>query len=109
MAHIPSGGKPGNDVEINIVPMIDLMSCLTAFLLLTAVWSTTMALNTKPSGKGPIAAADEFPIIELAAESTDAEPVRYDTMIAAMDSVVRAGFPSVGLTDPASLTLRPTL
>jgi biopolymer transport protein ExbD len=38
------------DVELNVVPFIDLMSCLTAFLLVTAVWSEMARLDIKPKG-----------------------------------------------------------
>jgi biopolymer transport protein ExbD len=46
----------GNDrrsvnVDLNIVPFIDLMSCLTAFLLVTAVWVDIAQLDTKPIGR----------------------------------------------------------
>ncbi len=161
MAMIPSGGKASRDVELNIVPLVDLMSCLTAFLLVTAVWSTTAQLDTRPAGRGragqididerqrvsiqveqdriwigndrtgerhvldrglggewlaledllraEIAGATMMPLVELAAESTDARPVAYGDVVAAMDSAVRAGFPTIGLTDPASLTVRPAL
>ncbi len=34
-----AGGKRAVDVEINLVPFIDMMSCLLAFLMLTAVWN----------------------------------------------------------------------
>jgi biopolymer transport protein ExbD len=40
------------DVEVNVVPFIDLMSCLTAFLLVTAVWSQHAQINIKPKGLG---------------------------------------------------------
>lgn len=40
------------DVELNVVPFIDLMSCLTAFLLVTAVWSNYAQINIKPKGLG---------------------------------------------------------
>ncbi len=165
MAMIPSDERASRDVALNIVPFIDLMSCLTAFLLVTAVWSTTAALDTRPAGRGragqisveerervsvqldvdriwigndrtgerrvidrglgagagsewtaledvlraTIAAADALPALELAAQSTDAAPVLYADVVAAMDSAVRAGFPTIGLTDPASLTTRPQL
>ena len=45
-ASFGSGGNKRN-VEINLVPMIDLMSCLTAFLLVTAVWQTLSGLETQ--------------------------------------------------------------
>jgi biopolymer transport protein ExbD len=38
------------DVDLNIVPFIDLMSCLTAFLLVTAAWTDTAALDIRPKG-----------------------------------------------------------
>ncbi|MEO8703295.1 MAG: biopolymer transporter ExbD [Kofleriaceae bacterium] len=39
------------NVELNIVPFIDLMSCLTAFLLVTAVWVNISQLSIEPVGK----------------------------------------------------------
>lgn len=39
------------DVDLNIVPFIDLMSCLTAFLLVTAAWTNTAAMDMRPKGK----------------------------------------------------------
>src|SRR3954452_4607393 len=45
-----SGGCSVN-VKLNIVPFIDLMSCLTAFLLVTAVWVNIAQINIQPKGK----------------------------------------------------------
>ena len=41
MAHIEETGKGGREtnVELNLVPFIDLMSVLIIFLLITAVWT----------------------------------------------------------------------
>ncbi|MEQ1664855.1 MAG: biopolymer transporter ExbD [Bdellovibrionales bacterium] len=40
MAHIDDGGKGrSSNVDVNIVPFIDLMSVLVIFLLITAVWT----------------------------------------------------------------------
>src|SRR5687767_6829221 len=46
-------GGSGRDVnvDLNIIPFIDLMSCLTAFLLVTAVWVQIAQLDLKPKGK----------------------------------------------------------
>jgi biopolymer transport protein ExbD len=44
-------GKKSLNVELNIVPFIDLMSCLTAFLLVTAVWVNIAQINIQPKGK----------------------------------------------------------
>jgi biopolymer transport protein ExbD len=49
---IGSGDKKSVDIEINVVPFIDLMSCLTAFLLVTAVWTQFAQINIKPKGLG---------------------------------------------------------
>ena len=52
-ASIDTGGdKKSVNVELNIVPFIDLMSCLTAFLLVTAVWTNIAQINIKPKGIG---------------------------------------------------------
>ena len=40
------------NVDVNVVPFIDLMSCLTAFLLVTAVWTNLAQINIKPKGIG---------------------------------------------------------
>src|SRR5579872_6088328 len=43
---IGTDDKKSVNIELNIVPFIDLMSCLTSFLLVTAVW-----VNIQPKGK----------------------------------------------------------
>lgn len=45
-----TGSGKDLNVELNIVPFIDLMSCLTAFLLVTAVWVGTAQLEVRPQG-----------------------------------------------------------
>ena len=47
--------------------------------------------------------------IEIAAESTKLSPVKYQTVVAAMDVAVKAGFVDVGLSDPEGLSARPHL
>lgn len=49
-AAIDTGDKKSLDVHLNIVPFIDLMSCLTAFLLVTAVWSHLSQISIEPKG-----------------------------------------------------------
>lgn len=54
MAHIDDGkGSRSANVEINIVPVIDLMSVLIVFLLITAVWNqiSMIQLATSVYGK----------------------------------------------------------
>ncbi len=46
------------NVELNLVPFIDLLSVLISFLLLTAVWVNTAALSTK-QGLGTEAQAEK--------------------------------------------------
>src|SRR2546423_10723439 len=50
-ASIGTGDKKSVNIELNIVPFIDLMSCLTAFLLVTAVWINIAQINIAPKGK----------------------------------------------------------
>jgi biopolymer transport protein ExbD len=46
-----SGDKKAVNVELNIVPFIDLMSCLVAFLLVTTVWINIARLDIRPAGR----------------------------------------------------------
>jgi biopolymer transport protein ExbD len=50
-ASLGSQDKGSVNVELNIIPFIDLMSCLTAFLLVTAVWVNISSLPTEVAGK----------------------------------------------------------
>lgn len=164
-----SSGKRNFDVELNIVPFIDLMSCLTAFLLVTAVWVNIAQITITPKGKQrpdvqppdtplPVISVllqpdvvyigvgrtdKAFPVtqakkdggaydwttfetdlaklkaeedfaergdIEIAAESTNPlNPVLYDDVVHAMDLAVKVGFTQVNLSEPTSLSWRPTL
>lgn len=49
---VDSGGGKSVDVDINLVPFIDLMSCLVAFLLVTAAWTNLAQISIKPKGVG---------------------------------------------------------
>jgi biopolymer transport protein ExbD len=51
-ASVGTNSKGSVDVELNVVPFIDLLSCLTAFLLVTAVWTNLAQINIKPKGIG---------------------------------------------------------
>jgi biopolymer transport protein ExbD len=151
MATFGTQAKGSVNVELNIVPFIDLMSCLTAFLLVTAVWVNvanlhdqpagrardqvdpsvhptiailldrdSIQISATPSGQGAEVAAgdwsklaetlkqfqrpDETPRVEIAALSTDAHPISYQSIVIAMDTAMKAGYPDVGVTDPLSLS-----
>jgi len=45
-----TGDKKSVNIELNIIPFIDLMSCLTCFLLITAVWVNIAQLEIAPAG-----------------------------------------------------------
>jgi biopolymer transport protein TolR len=51
-ASLGSSEQGSRNVELNIVPFIDLMSCLTAFLLVTAVWVNISSLQNEGLGRG---------------------------------------------------------
>ena len=166
-AAVGTDEKGSVNVELNIIPFIDLMSCLTAFLLVTAVWVNIAQINIQPKGKtrdtsnvqkddetvtlSVLVQADRIWVglsrvnefqeipklaegdqdwvkfettlkehkasaffadradIEIAAESTTQQPVKYQDVIQAMDYAVKVGFIDVGLSDPAGLAARPSL
>jgi biopolymer transport protein TolR len=51
-APVDSGkkGKKSLDAELNLVPFIDLLSCLISFLLITAVWTQISSLKVASTG-----------------------------------------------------------
>src|SRR5829696_2581656 len=61
MGHSGGSQEKGSvNVELNIVPFIDLMSCLTAFLLVTAAWVSIARIDIEPKGN----ARDQPPCAE---------------------------------------------
>src|SRR3954454_17745892 len=63
------GGKKPLNADLNLVPYIDLLTCMVAFLLITAVWSQLARLNVhqKRGGQAVEAAPPEkvFKLIVL--------------------------------------------
>jgi len=53
------GGKNNPNVELNLVPFIDLLSTLICFLLITAVWQQISSIPTNTSST--TASSDETP------------------------------------------------
>jgi biopolymer transport protein ExbD len=59
---VESGGKSGKksvNADLNLVPYIDLLTCMVAFLLITAVWSQLARLEAHQKGQGQ--AGEETP------------------------------------------------
>ena len=55
------GGSSKLDVELNLVPFIDLLSTLTLFLLVTAVWLQVAAIPASVDSKGQSSSATPKP------------------------------------------------
>jgi biopolymer transport protein TolR len=53
------GTKKSLNVELNLVPYIDLLTCMVAFLLITAVWTQLARLSASQKGQGQ--AGEETP------------------------------------------------
>ena len=47
-----SSGKKSLNVELNLVPFIDLLTCLICFLLMAAVWIQIGKISVSQSGQG---------------------------------------------------------
>ena len=59
---ISTGGKSGKKpltADLNLVPYIDLLTCMVAFLLITAVWTQLARLQAQQKGQGQ--AGEETP------------------------------------------------
>ncbi len=73
MAQLVSDRKGGVNVDVNLVPFIDVMSCLTAFLLVSAVWVNTAHLKNEAAGRGREQLGEEHPRLSVMIE--------YDQML----------------------------
>ena len=52
---VDTGGKGGEkslNADLNLVPYIDLLTCMVAFLLITAVWTNLAQIKITPKGVG---------------------------------------------------------
>lgn len=47
------GGKKGMMVDLNLVPFIDFMSCLIAFLMIAAVWTQIASIDVEQAISPP--------------------------------------------------------
>lgn len=59
---VDSGGKGGKksvNADLNLVPYIDLLTCMVSFLLITAVWTQLARLQAQQKGQGQ--AGEETP------------------------------------------------
>jgi biopolymer transport protein ExbD len=56
------GGKKPLNLELNLVPYIDLLTCMVTFLLITAVWTQLARINVTQKGQAQ------------SAEQTDEKP-----------------------------------
>lgn len=59
---VDTGGKSSRkslNAELNLVPYIDLLTCMVAFLLITAVWTQLARLQAQQKGQGQ--AGEETP------------------------------------------------
>jgi biopolymer transport protein TolR len=59
---VEQGGKSGKksvNADLNLVPYIDLLTCMVAFLLITAVWTQLARLQAQQKGQGQ--AGEETP------------------------------------------------
>lgn len=65
MGGVSTPGGKGGDVELNLVPFIDLLSSLVLFLLLGAVWVQVAAINASVDTKGGRSTASNAPVKRL--------------------------------------------
>jgi biopolymer transport protein ExbD len=55
------GRRKDVNAELNLVPYIDLLTCMVAFLLITAVWTQLARLEVQQKGQGESSGAEPPP------------------------------------------------
>ena len=56
-----NGGKKPLNADLNLVPYIDLLTCMVSFLLITAVWTQLARLRASQKGQGQAARIRPLP------------------------------------------------
>lgn len=81
MAIVVDGGggdrKKPLHADLNLVPYIDLLTCMVAFLLITAVWTQLARLEVRQKGQGQEegpALVDEMRVAVTVRASTPTRP-----------------------------------
>jgi biopolymer transport protein TolR len=59
MEGIKKSGRKALDADLNLVPYIDLLTCMVAFLLITSIWTQLARLEVAQKGQGQAEAADD--------------------------------------------------
>jgi len=63
--NLEGGGKKDLNVDLNLIPMIDLLACCVSFLLITAVWTQMSKLDTTQKLDGGGAGGEKPPRINI--------------------------------------------
>lgn len=107
MAIVVEGGggdrKKPLHADLNLVPYIDLLTCMVAFLLITAVWTQLARLEVQQKGQGQAegpAAADHLRVAVAVRDGGFNLIVKDEQK--AMDAAMSAGFPALSLLDATS-------
>ena len=65
------GRRKSVDADLNLVPYIDLLTCMVAFLLITAVWTQLARLEVQQKGQGNSESDVNPPETKIAVMVTD--------------------------------------
>jgi biopolymer transport protein ExbD len=60
------GGRKAVNADLLLVPYIDLLTCMVAFLLITAVWTQLARLEVQQKGQGEEGVVDNTPQTKIA-------------------------------------------
>jgi hypothetical protein len=92
MASVGAGGSPSGrralDYELALVPFIDFLLCLVAFLLVTAVWSQLARLRADARVPGStLAPSSELPLELHVSVADDSFSLRWQQGATVLDSI----------------------
>ena len=95
-AAVGTDDKRSVNVELNVIPFIDLMSCLTAFLLVTAVWTNLAQIKRITSLCGAKLPPEFTAALEACGDAADAQfEVGVEFAARQIQELVDAGIPGL--------------
>ncbi len=74
-------GKKALSFELNLVPFIDLFTCLICFLLMTAVWVSVDQISISNAGSGPGGGGEPKDLVTVLADAQGFELRMNDRLI----------------------------
>jgi len=89
------GGRRQLDAHVNLVPYVDMLMTIMAFLVMTAVWTRMSALEVHSPSSGAASAEPEQPPVRVGVQHNGQLTVEHEGVVSAQTIPSVAGRPDL--------------